>query len=123
MNEPTPLIRSPEPLNEIPSGKVGAVQWHFSTLSNKGLRLLLKAETCGRFVAGLSDEIEPVSVCLRGPFFAHRLRRRLISAAERTPSRLHPNRTVPWLTSMPRSCSASPTFRSESAKRMSIITA
>jgi hypothetical protein len=46
-----------------------------------------------------------------------------ISAAIIGPNRLHQWRTVSWLTSTPRSCSRSSTFRRESGKRMQSITA
>ncbi len=48
---------------------------------------------------------------------------RLISAANIGPNLFHQYRTVSWLTSMPRSCSRSSTFRSESGNRIYSITA
>jgi len=56
----------------------------------------------------------------------HRIRstrRFLTSAASLGPNRLHQNLTVSWLISMPCSCSRSSTLRSDSGKRMYIITA
>jgi hypothetical protein len=46
-----------------------------------------------------------------------------ISAANIGPNLCHQNRTVSWQTSMPRSCSKSSTLRSESGKRMYVLTA
>jgi hypothetical protein len=46
------------------------------------------------------------------------MRRRRISAAKIGPNRFHQKRTLSWLTSMPRSCSMSSTFRRESGNRM-----
>jgi hypothetical protein len=40
-----------------------------------------------------------------------------ISAANLGAKRIHQNRTVSWLTSMPRSCRRFSTFRKESGKR------
>ncbi len=48
---------------------------------------------------------------------------RLISEANIGPNLFHQYRTASWLTSMPRSCSRSSTFRSERGKRMYSITA
>jgi hypothetical protein len=39
------------------------------------------------------------------------------------PNRCHQNRTVSWLTSAPRSCNGSSTFRSDSGNRTYSITA
>lgn len=51
------------------------------------------------------------------------IRRFRISAANVGPNRCHQQRTALWLTSIPRSCSKSSTLRSDSGKRMYIMTA
>ncbi len=48
---------------------------------------------------------------------------RRISAANTGPKRFHQKRTDSWLISIPRSCSKSSTFRSDSGNRTYIITA
>ena len=51
------------------------------------------------------------------------LEHRPILDANIGPKRCHQKRTASWLTSIPRSCSRSSTFRNDSGKRMYSITA
>jgi len=60
---------------------------------------------------------------LRGNARMRSTRLRLISAANIGPNLFHQKRTVSWLISIPRSCSRSSTFLSDSGNRTYIMTA
>ena len=77
-------------------------------------------ETQGAAVTAIAPKIgcipETLKVWVRARILSTRLRR--ISAANIGPNLFHQNRTVSWLTSIPRSCRRSSTLRSDNGNLM-----